>query len=97
MPDLYLHLFHGRKDPDEDMDDWGFDGPELGPLRYAHTTYANDVKICFMSAEDELKFFPAPAHFPDSRSLRMVGDTLQYKDAYYGDSPPLRHHGHGAA
>lgn len=28
----YLHLFHGRKDPNQQMDDWGEDGPYIGPL-----------------------------------------------------------------
>ena len=36
---LYIRLFHGRTDPDQDMDDWGFDGPVLGPYQFAHTTY----------------------------------------------------------
>jgi hypothetical protein len=27
---MYLRLYHGRKDPDETMDDWGTDGPMIG-------------------------------------------------------------------
>jgi hypothetical protein len=50
MP-VYLHLFHGRKSPDEQLDDWGEDGPVLGPLKYVHTTYARDLKV--ETAEDE--------------------------------------------
>src|SRR3546814_15310909 len=32
LPQLYLHLYHGRKDPDESLEDWGSDGPVIGPL-----------------------------------------------------------------
>jgi len=35
---MYLRLYHGRTDPDEEMDDWGFVGPTFGPLScYMHT------------------------------------------------------------
>ena len=27
------------------MDDWGLPGPVLGPFRFAHTTYAADIKL----------------------------------------------------
>lgn len=42
---VYIHLFHGRNNVDEAMDDWGFDGPVLGPLPYVHVTYMSDIKI----------------------------------------------------
>ena len=38
---LSVKLFHGRNDPDEDMDDWGFDGPCLGPIEGVRLTYGN--------------------------------------------------------
>jgi hypothetical protein len=35
---MYLRLYHGRTDPAQDMDGWGFDGPTFGPLSsYVHT------------------------------------------------------------
>ncbi len=37
-PGLYLGLFHGRDDPNEQMRDWGFNGPTIGPLVWCHTT-----------------------------------------------------------
>src|SRR5688572_6890459 len=42
---LYLKLFHGRKTLEEDMDDWGKDGPVFGPLSFVHTTYAGVVHL----------------------------------------------------
>lgn len=35
---VYLYLFHGRATPDEDVEDWGCEGPAIGPLDYVHTT-----------------------------------------------------------
>jgi hypothetical protein len=83
--ELFLHLFHGRTHPYEDMDDWGFDGPSLGPLNYVHTTYGNHVRVCFTSADAELKFFPQPAQYPDSQDIVMVDDMLAFNGAFYGD------------
>jgi hypothetical protein len=31
---VYLELYHGRHSPDENLDDWGFEGPVLGPFPY---------------------------------------------------------------
>jgi hypothetical protein len=35
---MYLRLYHGRTDPGQEMDEWGFVGPTIGPLSsYVHT------------------------------------------------------------
>lgn len=34
---MYIHFYHGRNTPDEYLDDWGFDGPIVGPLRVSWT------------------------------------------------------------
>jgi hypothetical protein len=59
-PGMYVALFHGRDDPDTDMDDWGFDGPVIGPLEYVHTTYAADVKLRFIGGQTAARHFPIP-------------------------------------
>ena len=41
----YLQLFHGRKNPYEILEDWGEEGPIIGPLDYIHTTYATEIKF----------------------------------------------------
>lgn len=33
---LKFSLYHGRKDPDQDMADWGFEGPTFNCLTVAH-------------------------------------------------------------
>lgn len=35
---VFVHLLHGRDDPDEEMQDWGYTGPILGPFEYIHVT-----------------------------------------------------------
>ena len=44
---MYLKLLYGRDMADEEMDDWGPDGPWIGPLNYFHCTYLSDIGIGF--------------------------------------------------
>lgn len=81
-PGLYLGLFHGRDDPKERMDDWGFNGPAIGPLTYCHTTYTSNVKIRFEAASDGKKYFDAPN---TEFELSVNGDMLVFGGKYYGD------------
>jgi len=93
---IYLHLYHGRHTVNEHLDDWGFEGPTIGPLEYVHVTYMCDVK------------FSAPPHvmdqfFPEVISewrakgysnaadplcdwqLNIVEDLIEYRGKFYGD------------
>lgn len=69
-PGLYLGLFHGRKDPDDQMIEWGFNGPLIGPLCYVHTTYTNIIKLGFHNAVTEKRYFPTQ----DMPMLEINGD-----------------------
>lgn len=95
MTGVYLHLFHGRKDPHEDMDDWGFDGPTIGPLEYVHVTYGDDVKFA-CSWETAKTFFKAKADawssaYPDMLKYSFESHIPTYEGCiiydgdYYGD------------
>lgn len=68
---LSLKLFHGRSHPGEQLDDWGFDGPCLGPLSGVHLTYGN-VGVFGPEAE--------------RIALPTVDDLLFYGGAYFGDA-----------
>jgi hypothetical protein len=68
---LYIRLFHGRTDPNQDMDDWGSDGPVLGPYKFVHTTYAYHIKL---GKPDD-----------DCDELFVYEDMLYYDGIYYGD------------
>ena len=77
---VYLHLFHGRNDPAEEMVDWGLNGPTIGPLDYVHTTYGTDIKL---GADEETaeKFGLDPA-FP---ALGIHEGLVVYDGKYFGD------------
>ena len=47
VPGMYLKLLHGRSMADEVLDDWGPDGPWIGPLQWFHCTYLSDIGIRF--------------------------------------------------
>lgn len=66
-----IELFHGRKSPDEQLDDWGTQGPVF-LVDYVHVTYLCDIKLGI----------PEPNGDGD---LRFVEDLVYYDGAYYGD------------
>ena len=67
---VYLRLFHGRDTVDETLDDWGYEGPKLGPWDYVHITYASDVKYTANGVDGY---------------LRIVNELVEYEGKYYGD------------
>jgi hypothetical protein len=67
---LYLRLYHGRKDPQENLEDWGSDGPVFGPYESIQITYGAHIKM------------HAPDHFDD---LDWQDDLVFYDGIYYGD------------
>ena len=68
---LYIRLFHGRTDPNRDMDEWGSDGPVFGPYEFAHTTYTSRIRLC--KVDDNCD------------ELFLYEDMLYYDGVYYGD------------
>jgi hypothetical protein len=47
-----LYLKHGRDDPAQDLDDWGFDGPRLQNCTGIHQTYGTPANIFFQTEQD---------------------------------------------
>lgn len=95
-PALYLRLLHGRSDPAADLEDWGTQGPVIGPLTYVHTTYMCDVKFGAAVAVME-RFFPevmadwrgreiASANGPVCEwQFEILNDLIHYNGVFYGD------------
>lgn len=81
-PGMYFGLFHGRKKVNEVMQDWGFDGPCLGPLNYFHTTYASTIQIEFENPVDAHRF---TGSYTLQCELQLNGDMLRYEGNYFGD------------
>lgn len=70
---IYLRLFHGRRDLNQEMDNWGPDGPIIGPCMYVHITYGGIIHL---------------GHpIPEKGNLDLCfNDGLVYLDGvYYGD------------
>lgn len=84
QPGLYLALFHGRSDPQEQMSDWGFDGPLIGPILWFHTTYALELKVQFATSDVERLYF-SEVRYPEQAYLPLVDHMVLYNEMYYGD------------
>ena len=67
---LYLHLYHGRESLDQDLDDWGKNGPELGPFDSIVTTYLSTIRLIGDGLD---------------QWLECQGDCVKYQNVYYGD------------
>lgn len=89
MTGVYLHLFHGRDTVEEDMEDWGYAGPTIGPLRYVHMTYGNDIK--FACTRDIAQRFFTEAEVYDFEPYEVEGrivlieGLIPLKGKFYGD------------
>ena len=81
-PGMYLALFHGRDDRRQVMEEMGFAGPLLGPLRYCHTTYLYNIKIEFEDDEDARLCCGSDEV---NVILSVVDDMIHFGNAYYGD------------
>jgi hypothetical protein len=69
---MYLRLYHGRTDPDEQMDDWGFVGPTFGPLAcYVHT-YCCTFRMHSECSTEEIW-------------LDKFDDMIRWDGRFYGD------------
>lgn len=69
---LYLRLYHGRDHPDQEMDDWGFQGPVFGPLTHVVMTYLQTIRINGVHPDEELW-------------IDTTRDLVQWEGKYYGD------------
>ena len=72
---VYLKLMHGRDNPGQDMNDWGYDGPVLGPFEAVHFTYTTHVR-CFPKGSDG---------DAEAIELNYCDDLLVHEGKYYGD------------
>lgn len=69
---VYLNLYHGRIDPNVDMDDFGSEGPSLGPFDYVTTTYLYNTRA---GRENNTIIY----------TFDIVEDMLLCNGVYYGD------------
>ena len=67
---LYLELYHGRNNPDQDMDGWGFQGPVIGPFNMYTITYLNILRLLYNG---------------NGYTIPLETDMLAVDGKYYGD------------
>ena len=86
-PGMYLHLYHGRVDPNQDMDDWGEDGPYFGPIEWANMTYMCNLRIG-VGDSNELWINGGVTVAKDKEYRHepcFVDDMIYYDGMYYGE------------
>ena len=84
---MYIGLFHGtegdKKRPK--TEDWGFEGPVIGPLVYVHSTYGSDVKFKFRYFEDTNKAHQTCGFDDYEESVNLVDGCFPCLGNLYGD------------
>ena len=78
---MYLKLLHGRAKADAELDDWGDDGPWIGPLIWFHCTYLTNIGIGFVGG-DELNSQYYNIEIPTP--MYLYQEMLYYDGMYYG-------------
>lgn len=71
---IFVQFLHGRSAPDEVLDDWGADGPCVGPFDWFHSTYL--TTLTFGTTEE--------GELWDVRDS-LADDLIFYDGVYYGD------------
>jgi hypothetical protein len=69
---LYLRLYHGRKDPYQDMDERSFNGPTFGPLTAVVLIYLANIRLHGINPADEFW-------------LATFDDMVKWQGDYFGD------------
>lgn len=87
VPGLYLRMWNGNRDyvPGDYVDDWGFDGPHIGPLKYVQVTYGVTVRFEPADGCDITHFLPEPDKTDEQGlSINSLG-YLCHDECCYGD------------
>lgn len=50
---IYIHLFQGRTDIDQDLEERGSDGPLLGPFDSIHTTFDSHKRVLLLGDSEQ--------------------------------------------
>lgn len=96
---IYLHLWHGRCNPEQDMDDWGEDCRELfGPINHVGHTYNSTTQVAFGDDyQHEVWLSEAiqkeVLHELHHNVLASFDDMLYFDGMYYGDWTFFHHKG----
>lgn len=93
---IQVRVFHGRFDPEQEMDDWGFDGPTLECGNVAHSPQNMLLQECDGVSLELARRIGLAVHH-DTITMPYFSDMLvvpRFKDdapAYFGDFSLTRH------
>lgn len=85
---MELRLIHGRKDPKEEMQDWGFNGDPIDGVLYVHGTYLTTFTIGFRSTTAAREAHEKTGwKMLDELTLEISirEDMIEAGGSYYGD------------
>ena len=87
---MKLHLFHGRKTPNEQLDDWGEEGPTI-EVEAIHVTYGDHWRLKFADRREATK----QTHLAKSKGWEtmddgwvwvfLTGGMFPHGGMFYGD------------
>lgn len=88
MKRLYIHLYHGRVHPSEPLEDWGFEGPLVGPITHVHRAYTDVERFAFeqsaMGTTNALAFGLSRSDADDA-AMEYDGDLVKFEGFWFGD------------
>lgn len=85
---MRLFLYHGRDTPDEELQDWGFDGPELFGISFYIVTYFTHIRFGFKDREsfERAKELTGWEVWDDLQLLMKThNDLVEANGKFYGD------------
>lgn len=89
-----LLLIHGRHDPDQDMDDWGFNGPNIEGVEALHVTYGQTFVLHFQDAQSASKAQALTGwRMWDENALEMSFHDDMLKTVSYINDGPIAYYG----
>lgn len=84
---LYVGFFHGRDTVDEELNDWGYDGPVIGPINWWHTTYEKHIRAELCAPRELAALYMREGLVDDwgMFELQVVEGMAFVGGKYYGD------------
>ncbi|CZI14481.1 Uncharacterised protein [Legionella pneumophila] len=83
---MKLRLYHGRNTPEQEMDDWGFEGATLFGVDGIIWTYGVP-RVFFINDEyfNIAREVTGWDEIADGLEMRVYEDLIKTKDGYFGD------------
>ncbi len=87
---LKMDIYHGRKDPDEDLDECGFEGPTIKGIARIQVTYIHNFRL-FFSTREALEEAVKQTGWREldvdilEVPIRGENELIKTKDGYFGD------------